>query len=89
MGPIRCCVACKSRKDKKEFFRIVADNEKKAIIDKNQNINSRGIYICKDKKCIESLKKAINKNKVKIKIDINDCSLLEVLEELGEVIWEK
>ena len=68
MEPIRCCVACKARKDKKEFFRIVADNEKKAIIDKNQNIN---------------------KNKVKIKIDINDCSLLEVLEELGEVIWEK
>ena len=88
MEPIRCCIACKTRKNKKEFFRIVADNEKNAILDKNQNINSRGIYIWKDKKCIDNLKKAINKNKIKLKINIDDRSLLEVLEELGEEIWE-
>ena len=56
MVPIRCCVACKCRKEKKDFTRIVANNEGKAIIDKNQNINSRGIYICKEKKCINNLK---------------------------------
>lgn len=88
MEPIRCCVACKTRKEKNYFFRIVADKEKNAIFDKNQNINSRGIYICKDGKCIENIKKAIKKNKVKLKIDTNDESLLEVLEELGEESWE-
>ena len=50
MIPIRCCIACKTRKNKEDFIRIVADKEKNAIIDTNQNINSRGIYICKDKK---------------------------------------
>ena len=55
MKPIRCCIACKSRKNKEEFFRIVADNNKNAIIDENQNINSRGIYLCKYKKCINNI----------------------------------
>ncbi len=88
MSPIRSCIACKSRKNKEDLFRIVANIDKEAIIDRKQNINSRGIYICKNKECIEKLKKAINKNKIKLKIDINNHSILEVLEELGEEIWE-
>lgn len=88
MKPIRCCVACKSRKNKEEFFRIVADKEKNAIIDREQNINSRGIYICKDKKCILNLQKALNKNRVNLKINVEIESIIEVLKELGEEIWE-
>ncbi len=88
MTPIRCCIACKTRKEKQEFFRIVANSEKKAIIDKNQNINSRGIYICKEKKCISNLEKAILKNKVNLKINVENNSILEVLKELGEEVWE-
>ncbi len=88
MKPIRCCIACRSKKEKEEFFRIVADENKNAIIDEKKNINSRGIYLCKSNKCIENLQKAIIKNKIKLKIEINDQSLLEVLKELGEEIWE-
>lgn len=88
MTPIRCCIACKTRKQKKDFFRIVADNENKAIIDKKQNINSRGIYICKDRKCISNLEKAILKNRVNLKINVENDSILEVLKELGEEVWE-
>ena len=88
MEPIRCCVACRTRKNKKDLFRIVADNDKKAILDIKQNINSRGIYVCKDKKCIENLKKALDKNKFKLRVNIDSYSLKEVLEELGEEIWE-
>jgi hypothetical protein len=88
MMPIRCCIACKSRKNKEDFFRIVADNEKNAILDKNQNINSRGMYICKNKKCISNIQKAIIKNRANLKIIIDNDSLLEVLKELGEEVWE-
>ena len=88
MEPIRCCVACKSRKNKKELYRIVADNNKNAIIDRKQNINSRGLYICKDIKCITTLQKIILKNRMKLKIDVENDSMLEVLKELGEEIWE-
>ena len=88
MIPIRCCIACKTRKNKEDFIRIVADKEKNAIIDTNQNINSRGIYICKDKKCINNLQKAILKNRVTLKINVDLDSILEVLKELGEEVWE-
>lgn len=88
MKPIRCCVACKSRKNKEDLFRIVADNNNHAIIDKNQNINSRGIYVCKNKQCIKSLEKIVIKNRMKLKIDVENESMLEVLRELGEEIWE-
>ena len=88
MIPIRCCIACKTRKNKEDFIRIVADKEKNAIIDTNKNINSRGIYICKDKKCINNLQKAILKNRVTLKINVDLDSILEVLKELGEEIWE-
>ena len=88
MTPMRCCIACRKRKEKSDLIRLVADENKNAIIDKNHNINSRGIYLCKDKNCIKNLQKAIEKNKVKFKIDIEVQSLLNVLKELGEEIWE-
>ena len=88
MQPKRCCIACRSRKDKSELFRIVSDESGKAILDRNHNINSRGIYLCKDKKCINSAVKSIEKNRMNLKIKINNESILEVLKELGEEIWE-
>ena len=88
MEPIRCCIACRAKKTKENFFRIVANDEKKAILDKKQNSNSRGIYICRDKKCIENALKTITKNKLKLKINVDNQSLVEVLKELGEEIWE-
>jgi len=88
MVPIRCCVACRNRKEKNELYRIVADENSNAVLDREQVINKRGIYICKDKNCILSLQKAIQKNRMNLKIKINNESLLEVLKELGEEIWE-
>ncbi len=82
MNPIRCCSLCKKRNEKTNLFRIVADNGL-AILDEKQNINSRGIYVCKNKNCIENLKKAINKSKFNLKININQESLKEVLELLS------
>lgn len=86
--PVRCCMACKKRKEKNELIRIVSKNNK-AVIDYSQKENIRGMYICKDKNCISSMIKAINKNKLKTKIKIEQDSLLELLKELGEEIWVK
>ena len=88
MNPIRCCIACKARKNKSEIIRIVINEDGKYIKKKKKKINSRGIYICKDTKCIENIKKAIKKKKLKIKINVDEDSLLKLLEELGEEIWE-
>ena len=74
----RCCMACKIRKAKNDLIRIVNKENKHLVIDEKQNINSRGMYICKDKKCIERVLKTISKNKFKcsIKCDISDLEKL-------------
>ena len=87
MQPKRCCITCRSRKNKNELFRIVSE-QGKAVLDRNHNINSRGIYLCKDKKCINSAIRSIEKNRMNLKIKIENESILEVLRELGEEIWE-
>ncbi len=82
MIKIRCCVLCKSRKNKSELLRIVAHENGNAILDESQNINKRGIYLCKNKECIERYIKAIKKGKINLKIKVNLESLTALLESL-------
>jgi predicted RNA-binding protein YlxR (DUF448 family) len=79
--PIRSCIICKQKKEKKDLFRIVSLNNK-AYYDKNQTENVRGIYICKDKKCTDKLLQIVNKGKIKFKIDLDNESLKNVIEVL-------
>lgn len=87
MKPIRMCTVCKKRDEKENLFRIVSDNNN-AICDKDYKINSRAMYICKNKKCIDKAIDMINKNKLSIKIPLNRDSLINTLKnvenELGE-----
>ncbi len=54
--PLRKCISCNERKEKKELVRIVVvDGE--AVIDKTLKMNGRGAYLCKDEKCISNAKK--------------------------------
>ncbi len=54
--PLRKCVSCNERKEKKELIRIVvADGA--PVIDKTLKMNGRGAYLCKDEKCILNSKK--------------------------------
>ena len=46
MDPIRSCIVCRNKNNKKDLFKIVS-KDKRAFYDKKQNINSRSIYICK------------------------------------------
>ena len=49
--PMRKCVSCNERKEKKELIRVVV-SDGMPIIDKTQKKNGRGAYLCKDEKCI-------------------------------------
>lgn len=78
----RTCIACRTKKDKSELLRIVA-KENTAQLDKEQKENTRGLYICKDTKCIQKLLKAKDISKcIKIKVDVQ--SIKELLMNLGE-----
>ena len=54
--PLRKCVSCNERKEKKELIRIVV-SDGTPIIDITQKQNGRGAYLCRDEKCILNAQK--------------------------------
>lgn len=54
--PQRMCVSCRKRHDKTDLIRISKLNDQ-AVVDNNKEHAGRGIYICKNIKCLELLKK--------------------------------
>ena len=52
------CVSCRQLKSKQDLIRVVLDEEMGLIIDSSYKIQKRGVYVCKDIKCILGLKKA-------------------------------
>ena len=54
--PMRQCVACRAMKEKRELIRIVK-SEDGISVDKTGKKNGRGAYVCKDKNCVDKLKK--------------------------------
>lgn len=88
MGPTRCCIACRNRDDKSNLIRIVSDKCGNAIYDKEQKNNSRGFYLCKNKNCLESIKKCVIKNKFKSKVYIEKESFLNLIEKIEIEVGE-
>ncbi|MFA7636644.1 MAG: YlxR family protein [Monoglobales bacterium] len=54
--PLRKCVSCNERKEKKELIRIVAAGGN-PVLDKTSKMNGRGAYVCRDEKCVLLAKK--------------------------------
>ena len=46
--PIRTCVVCGSRKDKRQLLRIVASPDGVTGLDRTGRMNGRGTYLCLD-----------------------------------------
>lgn len=82
MKNTRTCIACRSKKDKSQFIRIIA-KDGIANIDETKKANTRGMYICNNSECINKLLKAKDITKC-IKIDTTSDSIKELLKNLGE-----
>jgi len=80
--PIRKCVACGDRKNKREMLRIVK-NKDKILIDPRGTLPGRGAYLCPDQLCIEKAKKKNALNKA-LKTSISDNFYNEIMEEIGK-----
>ncbi len=48
--PIRMCVGCRERFNKKELVRIVRTKDGEVLLDKTGKLSGRGAYICTDNK---------------------------------------
>ena len=82
--PQRTCMGCNSKKDKKEFIRIVKNKDNEISIDRTGKKEGRGAYICDDITCLEKLIKSKRLEKV-FDIKISE----EIYENLRGVILDK
>lgn len=57
--PIRTCVACRQKMDKRSLTRIVCTADEGVIVDVTGKRNGRGAYLCQNSDCWD---KALNKN---------------------------
>ena len=77
--PERMCLCCRKKGSKEDFFRISTVKEK-CMLDIEHRIQARGIYVCKDKQCVEKLSKH-KKIKVDIEILLKMLSILDKSEK--------
>jgi predicted RNA-binding protein YlxR (DUF448 family) len=61
--PIRTCVMCRTKKNKKELIRLVLDRDNRIVIDELQKIEGRGIYLCNDISCRNKFTKSKGLNR--------------------------
>ncbi|MDD2628038.1 MAG: YlxR family protein [Clostridia bacterium] len=79
----RMCIACRKKENKNNLLRFVTyDGE--VILDKEQKVNARAIYLCKDNKCIFRLLKAKDIKKV-TKGKIDEKKLIKAINELEDM----
>ena len=57
MKNLRMCCVCKNMKMKDDLFRVVKNKNGEIFIDETGKRNGRGAYICKDKDCLDKIKK--------------------------------
>ncbi len=55
--PIRKCVGCNSRFEKRDLIRIVNNKDEGLSLDLSGKKNGRGAYICKNINCFENIVK--------------------------------
>nr|WP_027870182.1 YlxR family protein [[Eubacterium] cellulosolvens] len=55
--PMRKCVGCNEKKEKKELIRILRTPEGEVVLDESGRSNGRGAYICRDASCLEKARK--------------------------------
>ncbi len=52
---IRTCAACRVKRDKSAFHRVILQKNGAAYLDETGKGQGRGAYVCKDAVCIEKL----------------------------------
>ena len=62
--PIRTCIGCGVKRDKKDLVRLVLDTEGMVVRDIGGKREGRGAYVCADKTCLTALKTSKRLNRV-------------------------
>jgi uncharacterized protein len=62
-NPIRTCVSCGAKRNKKELIRLVLDAQGVVIRDDSSKGKGRGAYVCMSKSCWENLQRGRRLNR--------------------------
>lgn len=81
---VRMCIGCRKRENKYNLIRIVNSKEEGVIIDKKQNLEGRGAYICKSEECLNRIIKTKKLSKA-LKTNISE----EKFNELRGVLIDR
>ncbi len=82
--PQRTCMGCNSKKNKKDFIRIVKNKENHIFLDRTGKLEGRGAYLCDNIQCLEKAMKTKRLERV-LNVKISD----EIYENLRGVILDK
>ena len=55
--PVRTCISCGAKRDKKELFRLILDTGGLVVPDDRGQGTGRGAYVCRSGPCLEKLEK--------------------------------
>lgn len=81
--PLRTCMGCNNKKEKRELIRIVKNKENKISLDTTGKQEGRGAYLCKNIACLE---KAIKSKRLEKALDTKISD--EIYENLRGVILD-
>ncbi len=88
--PLRTCVSCGVKTDKRTLLRIVSSADDRVIVDRSGKQNGRGAYVCAS--CRESkdyLRRDRLERSLRTKIDETEWdSLVEAMTRLSEGVWK-
>ena len=62
--PLRTCIACGEKRNKKELIRLALDQGNRVVRDDSGKKQGRGAYICKSDHCLKRLSKYKSLSKV-------------------------
>jgi predicted RNA-binding protein YlxR (DUF448 family) len=80
--PMRRCVGCMQSKQKKELIRSV-NADGKPLPDPTGKANGRGIYLCRDSKCLQlAMKKRAIQRGLKLSLSADETE--KIAEELAD-----
>ena len=82
--PMRRCIGCMQSKEKNSLIRI-AGYEGELTVDLSGKVKGRGVYICKDKACLQAAekRKAIERS---LGISVTEEKKQELFNRLEEII---
>lgn len=79
--PLRKCVICNERREKRELIRVVKNKDGDIFVDSTGKANGRGAYICKSEQCFKKEEKSnrlANALKTKIPLSVYETLLEEI-----------